>query len=43
MLCIHSDISNKPALIDDDMSTSTSHASNFELDSIDIKTVKKYP
>jgi hypothetical protein len=32
MLCIHSDISNKPALIVDDMSTSTSHASDFELD-----------
>jgi hypothetical protein len=26
MLCIRSDISNKPALIVDDMSTSTSHA-----------------
>jgi hypothetical protein len=32
MLCIHSDISNKPALIVDDISTSTSHASNFEVD-----------
>jgi hypothetical protein len=32
MLCIHSDISNKPTLIFDDMSTSTSHASNSELD-----------
>jgi hypothetical protein len=32
MLCIHSDISNKPALIVDDMSTSTSHASDSELD-----------
>jgi phosphoribosylpyrophosphate synthetase len=30
MLCIHSDISNKPALIVDDMSTSTSHASDSE-------------
>jgi hypothetical protein len=39
MLCIHSDISNKPALIVDDMITSTSHASNSELDSIDIKPV----
>jgi hypothetical protein len=39
MLCIHSDISNKPALIVDDMSTSTSHAFNSELDSIDIKPV----
>jgi hypothetical protein len=32
MLCIHSDISNKPALIVDGMSTSTSHASDSELD-----------
>jgi hypothetical protein len=32
MLCIHSDISNKPTLIVDDMSTSTSHASDSELD-----------
>jgi hypothetical protein len=39
MLCIHSDISNKPALTVDDMSTSTSHASDFELDSVDIKPV----
>jgi hypothetical protein len=39
MLCIHSNISNKPALIVDDMSTSTSHASDFELDSVDIKPV----
>jgi hypothetical protein len=39
MLCIHLDISNKPALIIDDMSTSTSHASDSELDSIDIKPV----
>jgi hypothetical protein len=31
MLCIHLDISNKPALIDD-LSTSTSHASDSELD-----------
>jgi phosphoribosylpyrophosphate synthetase len=37
MLCIYSDISNKPALIVDDMSTSTSHASNSELDCIDIE------
>jgi len=28
MLCIHSDVSNKPALIVDDMSTSSSHASD---------------
>jgi hypothetical protein len=34
MLCIHTDISNKP-----DLSTSISHASNSELDSIDIKPV----
>jgi hypothetical protein len=39
MLCIHSDISNKPALIVDDMSISTSHVSDSELDSIDIKPV----
>jgi hypothetical protein len=31
-LCIHSDVSNKPALIVDDMSASTSHASDSELD-----------
>jgi hypothetical protein len=37
MLCIHSDISNKPALIVDDLSTSTSHASDSESDSIVIK------
>jgi hypothetical protein len=39
MLCIHSDISNKSTLIVDDMITYTSHASDFELDSIDIKPV----
>jgi hypothetical protein len=39
MFCIHSDISNKPALIVNDMSTSTSQASDSELDSIDIKPV----
>jgi hypothetical protein len=39
MLCIHTDISNKPDLIVNDLSTSTSHASNSELDSIDIKPV----
>jgi hypothetical protein len=33
MLCIHSDISNKPGLIVDDLSASTSHASDSELDS----------
>jgi hypothetical protein len=38
MLCIHSDISNKPGLTAD-LSTSTSHASDSELDSVDIKPV----
>jgi hypothetical protein len=37
MLCIHSNISNKPDLIVDDLSASTSYASDFELDSIVIK------
>jgi hypothetical protein len=37
MLCIHSNISNKPDLIVDDLSASTSHASDSELDSISIK------
>jgi hypothetical protein len=41
MFCIHSDISNKPDLTADDVSTSTSHASNSELDSIGIKPVEK--
>jgi hypothetical protein len=36
MLCIHTYISNKPDLIIDDLSASTSHASDFELDSIVI-------
>jgi len=39
MLCIHLDISNKPDLIVDDLSASTSHASDSELDSIVIKPV----
>jgi hypothetical protein len=39
MLCIHTNISNKPDLIIDDLSTSTSHASDSELYSIDIKPV----
>jgi hypothetical protein len=39
MLCIHSDISNKPGLIVDDLSASTSHISDFELDHVDIKPV----
>jgi len=37
MLCIHSDISNKPGLIIDDLSASTLHASDYELDSSIIK------
>jgi hypothetical protein len=37
MLCIHTDISNKPGLIVNDLSASASHASDFELDSIAIK------
>jgi hypothetical protein len=39
MLCIHTDISNKPDLIVNNLSTSTSHASDSELDSVDIKSV----
>jgi hypothetical protein len=39
MLCIHTYISNKPNLIVNDLSTSTSHASDSKLDSIDIKPV----
>jgi hypothetical protein len=39
MLCIHSDISNKPGLIVDDLSASTSHISDLELDPVDIKPV----
>jgi hypothetical protein len=39
MLCIQTNISNKPDSIVNDLSTSTSHASDFELDSIDIKPV----
>jgi hypothetical protein len=39
ILCIYSDISNKPDLIVDDLSTFTSHVSNSELNSIDIKPV----
>jgi hypothetical protein len=39
MLSIHTDISNKPDSIVDDLSASTSHASNSELDSIVIKPV----
>jgi hypothetical protein len=39
MLCIHSDVSNMPNLTVNDLSTSTSHASDYDLDSIDIKPV----
>jgi len=39
MRCIHTYISNKPDLIVNDLSTSTSHAFDSELDSIDIKPV----
>jgi hypothetical protein len=39
MLSIHTGISNKPDLIVDDLSTSTSHASDFDFDSIVIKPV----
>jgi hypothetical protein len=39
MISIHTDISNKPDLIVDDLSASTSHASDFELDYIIIKPV----
>jgi len=39
MLCIHSDTPNKPNLFVDDLSASTSHASDSELDSIVIKPV----
>jgi hypothetical protein len=39
MLYIHTDISNKPDLNVNDLSTSTSHASNFKLGFVDIKPV----
>jgi len=39
MLCIHIDISNKPDLIIDNLSASTSHAFDSESDSIVIKPV----
>jgi hypothetical protein len=39
MLCIHTNISNKSDLIIDNLSDSTSHASNSELDYIVIKLV----
>jgi hypothetical protein len=38
MLCIHSDISNKPGLTAD-LSTSTSHDYDSELDFVDVKLV----
>jgi hypothetical protein len=39
MLCIHSDVPNKPGLIVNDLIASTSHASDSELDSTIIKPV----
>jgi hypothetical protein len=39
MMCIHSDISNKPDLVADDLSASTSHVSDSELDSFIIEPV----
>jgi hypothetical protein len=39
ILCIHTDISNKPDLNIDDLSASTAHASDSEVDSIVIKSV----
>jgi hypothetical protein len=39
MLCIHIDIYNKPGLIIDNLSASTSHAFHFESDSIVFKPV----
>jgi hypothetical protein len=40
MLCIHSDVSNKPDLTVDDLSTSTSHASDSELDIEPVEKLK---
>jgi hypothetical protein len=40
MICIHTGIFNKHDLIIDDLSASTSHAFDYELDSIIIKPVK---
>jgi histone deacetylase complex regulatory component SIN3 len=42
MLCIHTDIFNEPDLNVNDLSTSTSHASDSELDFVDIKPVIEY-
>jgi hypothetical protein len=39
MLCIHTDISNKPSIIVDDLGASTSHASDSEINSLIIKPV----
>jgi hypothetical protein len=39
MMCIHSNISNKPDLVVDDLSASTSHVSDSELDSFIIEAV----
>jgi hypothetical protein len=39
MLCIYTDISNKPDLVVNNLSASTSHAFDSELDSIVIKPV----
>jgi hypothetical protein len=38
-VCIQRDISNKPGIIVDDLGTSTSHASDFEIKSLFIKLV----
>jgi hypothetical protein len=39
MLNIHSNVSNKPDLTVDNLSTFATHAFDYELDSIDIKLV----
>jgi len=39
MICIHTDNSNKPSIIVDDLGASTSHASNYEINSLAIKPV----
>jgi hypothetical protein len=39
MLCIHTNNSNKPSIIVDDLSVSTSHASDSEINSLVIKPV----
>jgi hypothetical protein len=40
MLCVQKDFSNKPSVIVDDLSASTSHASNSEIKSLFVKPVK---